>query len=76
MAPILATIMAWFWYDKRQRDSRMSQIESDVKVVEKRIEEQEGDAKVMAERLTGMNLLMDAKLDSIQRSLHRLEKKP
>ena len=75
MAPILATLTAWFLYDKRQRDVRMALMESSVKVIERRIETQEGEAKVLAERLAGMTMVVDAKLDSIQRALTRLEKK-
>lgn len=73
--PLMAALTAWFWYDKRQRDLRLSKLETRVSASEQRTTAHEGDRRVLEERLTSMHDLMGAKFESIQRALTRLEDK-
>ena len=73
MAPLLATLTAWFWYDKRLRDTRLDEIEKRIQAAEKRAETHEGDGRVLAEKMDGLSELFVTQLNHIQKSLDRLE---
>ena len=75
IAPILAALTAWFWYDKRQRDLRLTALEARMAKTESRAETHEGDGRVLTEKLNGMQQLLESKFESISASLDRLENK-
>lgn len=73
LAPILATLLGWFWYDKRLRDARLDGVEKRLAATEKRAETHEGDGRVLAEKMDGLSELFVTQLNHIQKSLDRLE---
>lgn len=75
MAPILAALASWFWYDKRQRDIRMTKIEDRVLAQELQTLTQGNDDKVLAERIENLSNLLETKMGYIEASLNRLEHK-
>ena len=75
LAPIIAVLLTWFWYDKKLRDQRFSEMDKRIMATEKRAEVHEGDGRVLAEKLEGITELFDTQLKHIQKSLDRLEDK-
>ena len=73
LAPIIAILLGWFWYDKRLRDARLLDLEQRIHAAEKRAETHEGDGRVLAEKLDGLSELFVTQLKHIQKSLDRLE---
>tara|TARA_R110000787_G_scaffold127165_4_gene238562 strand:- start:1054 stop:1305 length:252 start_codon:yes stop_codon:yes gene_type:complete len=73
LAPVIAALLGWFWYDKRLRDVRLQELEQRIQAAEKRAETHEGDGRVLAEKMDGLSELFETQLKHIQKSLDRLE---
>jgi len=73
LAPVTASLLGWFWYDKRLRDTRISEIERRLTAAEKRAEIHEGDGRVLSEKIDGISELLVTQMNHIQKSLDRLE---
>tara|TARA_R110002020_G_C16254669_1_gene770067 strand:+ start:246 stop:497 length:252 start_codon:yes stop_codon:yes gene_type:complete len=74
MAPLVAALAGWFWYDKRQRDARLTSLEIRVGEQEKVTLGQGKDDTLLAERIDNLQTLVETKMDFIQDSLARIEK--
>jgi uncharacterized coiled-coil protein SlyX len=75
MAPLVASLIGWFWYDKKQRDSKMIQLETRIAENEKRIVIQEGSIKVLDEKLDGLAVLTTQQYTNLQKTLDRMERR-
>tara|TARA_R110000764_G_scaffold236877_1_gene332470 strand:+ start:76 stop:333 length:258 start_codon:yes stop_codon:yes gene_type:complete len=75
MAPLVATLTGWFWYDKKQRDSKMIQLETRIAENEKRIVIQEGSIKVLDEKIDGLTALATYQYANLQKTLDRMEQR-
>tara|TARA_R110001606_G_scaffold199387_1_gene347057 strand:+ start:751 stop:1017 length:267 start_codon:yes stop_codon:yes gene_type:complete len=75
MAPLVASLIGWFWYDKKQRDSKMIQLETRIADNEKRIVVQEGSIKVLDEKMDGLTALAISQHANLERTLDRMEQR-
>ena len=66
VSTLLGLLAAWFWYDKRQVDNRLTELEKKSTLNEK-------DLAVMAESISSMNNLLEVKLGNIEKSVQRIE---
>lgn len=73
LAPVIAVLLGWFWYDKRHRDARLADIEKRLTAAEKRAETHEGDGRVLSEKLDGLSEIFITQFKHLQKSLDRLE---
>jgi hypothetical protein len=75
MVPLLGALAAWFWYDKRQRDSRFKSLEDRLQAQESSSAGHVTVNAVLESRLGNIEQIMEIKLGHIQESLNRLEEK-
>ena len=85
MAPLLATLTAWFWYDKRLRDTRLDELEKRIQAAEKQKTEtlikalearamiQESERMVQTQKIVTLGRSLTAHLENAATQLDRIE---